>query len=205
MQWPGPVLTDSGGFQVMSLAKLRKLEETGVTFKSHVDGTEHRLTPERAVEIQDLLDSTITMVLDECTAWPATEAEAESSMELSMRWAARCREAFRQREGYGLFGIVQGSVYPDLRARSASTLIDIGFDGYAVGGLAVGEPQQEMLRILDATVPQLPEDRPRYLMGVGKAAGPRGGGLARHRHVRLRAAHPLRTPPASPSSGAARW
>ena len=168
MQWPGPVLTDSGGFQVMSLAKLRKLEETGVTFKSHVDGTEHRLTPERAVEIQDLLDSTITMVLDECTAWPATEAEAESSMELSMRWAARCREAFRQREGYGLFGIVQGSVYPDLRARSASTLIDIGFDGYAVGGLAVGEPQQEMLRILDATVPQLPEDRPRYLMGVGK-------------------------------------
>ena len=168
MQWPGPVLTDSGGFQVMSLAKLRKLEETGVTFKSHVDGTEHRLTPERAVEIQDLLDSTITMVLDECTAWPATQAEAESSMELSMRWAARCREAFRQREGYGLFGIVQGSVYPELRARSASTLIDIGFDGYAVGGLAVGEPQQEMLRILDATVPQLPEDRPRYLMGVGK-------------------------------------
>ena len=117
MQWPGPILTDSGGFQVMSLAKLRKLEESGVTFKSHVDGTEHRLTPERAIEIQDLLDSTITMVLDECTPWPATEREAASSMELSMRWAARCREAFRQREGYGLFGIVQGSVYPALRER----------------------------------------------------------------------------------------
>jgi queuine tRNA-ribosyltransferase len=168
MQWPGPILTDSGGFQVMSLAKLRKLDEDGVTFKSHVDGSEHRLTPERAVEIQHLLDSTVTMVLDECTPWPASHAEAASSMELSMRWAARCREAFRAREGYGLFGIVQGSVYPDLRERSARALLEVGFEGYAVGGLAVGEPREEMLRILEATVPALPEDRPRYLMGVGK-------------------------------------
>ncbi len=168
MRWPGPILTDSGGFQVMSLAQLRKLDEGGVTFKSHVDGSEHRLTPERAVQIQDLLDATVTMVLDECTPWPATEAEAAQSMELSMRWAARCREAFRVRPGYGLFGIVQGSVYPELRARSAAALVEIGFDGYAVGGLAVGEPREAMLRILDETVPRLPADKPRYLMGVGK-------------------------------------
>lgn len=168
MQWPGPILTDSGGFQVMSLAQLRKLDEGGVTFKSHVDGSEHRLTPERAVQVQDLLDATVTMVLDECTPWPATETEAAQSMELSMRWAARCREAFRVRPGYGLFGIVQGSVYPELRARSAAALLGIGFDGYSIGGLAVGEPREEMLRILDATVPQLPDDKPRYLMGVGK-------------------------------------
>jgi queuine tRNA-ribosyltransferase len=168
MQWPGPILTDSGGFQVMSLAKLRKLDADGVTFKSHVDGTEHRLTPERAVAIQDALDATVTMVLDECTPWPASYERARGSMELSMRWAARCRTAFRAREGYGLFGIVQGSVYPDLREASARALLDIGFEGYAVGGLAVGEPRQEMLQVLEATVPALPEDKPRYLMGVGK-------------------------------------
>jgi queuine tRNA-ribosyltransferase len=168
MNWPGPILTDSGGFQVMSLAALRKLDEEGVTFKSHVDGSMHRLTPERSLEIQRLLDADVTMVLDECTPFPATEAEAASSMRLSMRWAARCREAFVAREGYGLFGIVQGSVYPELRAESAAALAEIGFEGYAIGGLAVGEGQAAMFRVLDSTAPLLPADRPRYLMGVGK-------------------------------------
>ena len=168
MNWPGPILTDSGGFQVMSLEELRKITEEGVTFRSHLDGTPHNLTPERAMEIQELLDADITMVLDECTPYPASEKVAEESMERSMRWAARCREAFTQRPGYGLFGIVQGSVYPELRRRSAEALQDIGFDGYAVGGLAVGEGQDLMFQMLDATVPHLPEDRPRYLMGVGK-------------------------------------
>jgi len=168
MNWPGPILTDSGGFQVMSLGALRKITEQGVTFKSHLDGTAHDLTPERAVGIQNLLDSDISMVLDECTSFPATHEEARSSMELSMRWAARCREAFEARPGYGLFGIVQGGVYPDLREVSAKELIDIGFDGYAVGGLAVGEGHDTMLQVLDSTTPFLPSNRPRYLMGVGK-------------------------------------
>jgi queuine tRNA-ribosyltransferase len=167
MDWPGPILTDSGGYQVMSLAQLRTLDEDGVTFQSHIDGTRHRLTPERSVAIQHSLDATITMVLDECTSFPATEAQAAQSMELSMRWAARSRAAFTPRDGYALFGIVQGSVYPDLRARSADALRAIGFEGYAVGGLAIGEGQVVMFRVLDATVPHLPNDRPRYLMGAG--------------------------------------
>ena len=168
MNWPGPILTDSGGFQVMSLAGLRQLGEDGVTFRSHIDGERHHLTPESSVEIQRLLDADITMVLDECTPFPAGEAAAAESMRLSMRWAQRSRDAFRQRPGYGLFGIVQGSVYPDLRAESAAALTTIGFDGYAVGGLAVGEGQAAMFQVLDDVVPHLPADAPRYLMGVGK-------------------------------------
>jgi queuine tRNA-ribosyltransferase len=167
MDWPGPILTDSGGFQVMSLSGLRKLDEEGVTFQSHIDGSRHRLTPESAVGIQHLLDSTITMVLDECTKFPATHDEAAASMRRSMRWADRSRAAFAGRPGYALFGIVQGSVYEDLRAASVEALTGIGFDGYAVGGLAVGEGQAAMFRVLEATVPRLPADRPRYLMGVG--------------------------------------
>jgi queuine tRNA-ribosyltransferase len=167
MDWPGPILTDSGGYQVMSLNTLRKLDQDGVTFRSHLDGSPHRLTPERSIEIQQLLDATITMAFDECTKFPATPDEARASMELSMRWAARSRTAFSAREGYGLFGIVQGSVFADLRARSCAALTDIGFEGYAVGGLAVGEGQEMMLATLDVTVPHLPADKPRYLMGVG--------------------------------------
>ena len=167
MDWPGPILTDSGGFQVMSLAKLRKLDAEGVTFQSHLDGATLRLTPAHSIEIQHLLDATITMVLDECTAFPATLDEARTSMQLSMRWARRSREAFQRRDGYGLFGIVQGSVYSKLRVESARALIDIGFDGYAVGGLAIGEGQATTFAVLDATVPHLPADTPRYLMGVG--------------------------------------
>ncbi len=167
MDWSGPILTDSGGFQVMSLAKLRKLDAGGVTFQSHLDGSTHRLTPERSVEIQHLLDATITMVLDECTPFPASPQEARASMQLSMRWAQQSRAAFQTREGYGLFGIVQGSVYPELREESAQTLVGIGFDGYAVGGLAIGEGQATTLTVLDATIPHLPRDKPRYLMGVG--------------------------------------
>ena len=168
MNWPGPILTDSGGFQVMSLAGLRTIDEKGVVFKSHLDGSRHALTPERSIEIQHLLDATITMVLDECTPFPATEDEADHSMMRSMRWAERCRQCFVERPGYGLFGIVQGSVYPRLRARSVTALATIGFDGYAIGGLAVGEGQATMFEVLDATVPSLPRDRPRYLMGVGR-------------------------------------
>jgi queuine tRNA-ribosyltransferase len=167
IDWPGPILTDSGGFQIMSLDSLRTLDADGVTFRSHLDGSRHRLTPERAIEIQDLLDSTVSMVLDECTPFPATHAQAELSMAMSMRWAARCRAAFRDREGYALFGIVQGGVYADLRQASAEALTGIGFDGYAIGGLAVGEGQAAMFETLEATVPHLPADRPRYLMGVG--------------------------------------
>jgi queuine tRNA-ribosyltransferase len=154
----------------MSLEELRKITEDGVTFRSHLDGTPHALTPERAMEIQELLDADITMVLDECTPFPASGPVARESMERSMRWAARCKAAFKERPGYGLFGIVQGSVYPDLRQRSAEALKEIGFDGYAVGGLAVGEGQQAMFETLEATVPHLPAERPRYLMGVGKPA-----------------------------------
>ena len=167
MDWPGPILTDSGGFQVMSLAKLRKLDADGVTFQSHLDGATHRLTPARSIEIQHLLDATISMVLDECTPFPATADEARASMQLSIRWAQRSREAFCPRGGYGLFGIVQGSVYPELRAECANALLRIGFDGYAIGGLAIGEGQATTFTVLDATVPHLPADAPRYLMGVG--------------------------------------
>lgn len=168
MNWSGPILTDSGGFQVMSLSDLRKITEDGVRFRSHIDGSYHDLSPERSVEIQHLLDSNITMVLDECTPFPATEKQATESMHLSMRWAARSKAAFQRRDGYGLFGIVQGGVYPDLRVESANALSKIGFDGYAVGGLAVGEGREAMFATLDVTTPELPTDRPRYLMGVGK-------------------------------------
>jgi queuine tRNA-ribosyltransferase len=170
MNWPGPILTDSGGFQVMSLKELRKLDPDGVTFRSPSDGSQHRLTPERSIEIQDLLDADITMSFDECTVWPVTEDDAAASMRLSMRWAERGKRAFRARPGYGLFGIVQGSIFPGLRAESARALVDIGFEGYAVGGLAVGEGQERMFEALDFTVPLLPQDRPRYLMGVGRPA-----------------------------------
>nr|WP_205762317.1 tRNA guanosine(34) transglycosylase Tgt [Magnetospirillum aberrantis] len=168
MNWRGPILTDSGGFQVMSLAKLRKMSEEGVAFQSHIDGSRHLLTPERSMEIQNLLDADITMAFDECTPFPATPEQAAESMRLSMRWARRSRAAFVDRPGYGLFGIVQGGVYPDLRAESAEALCGIGFDGYAIGGLAVGEGQELMFQTLDVTTPLLPADRPRYLMGVGK-------------------------------------
>ncbi len=167
MDWPGPILTDSGGFQVMSLSGLRKLDEDGVTFCSHVDGSPHRLTPEISIDIQRKLDATVTMALDECTPFPATDQQARDSMALSMRWAARSRAAFVPREGYGLFGIVQGSTLRDLRLASVAALTGIGFDGYAIGGLAVGEGQDAMFSVLDYTAPALPADRPRYLMGVG--------------------------------------
>jgi queuine tRNA-ribosyltransferase len=167
MDWPGPILTDSGGFQVMSLAKLRRLDADGVTFQSHIDGSSHRLTPASAIEIQHQLDATISMVLDECTPFPVTEAQARVSMELSMRWAAASEAAFVPRPGYALFGIVQGSTFPELRLASARALTDLGFDGYAIGGLAVGEGQETMFRVLDVTVQALPGERPRYLMGVG--------------------------------------
>ncbi|MCX8135123.1 MAG: tRNA guanosine(34) transglycosylase Tgt [Roseococcus sp.] len=170
MDWHGPILTDSGGFQVMSLAGLREMDEEGVTFRSHVDGTKHRLTPERSVEIQRLLGADVTMCFDECTPFPATHEQAAASMRLSMRWAARSRAAFTPREGHGLFGIVQGSTYADLRAESVAALTAIGFEGYAVGGLAVGEGQEAMFATLDVTVPLLPETHPRYLMGVGMPA-----------------------------------
>ncbi len=167
MDWPGPILTDSGGFQVMSLAGLRTMDEGGVTFRSHLDGSQHRLTPESATSIQHQLDATITMALDECTPFPAAAEQVEASMELSMRWAARSRAAFVARPGYAQFGIVQGGVHPALRARSGAALLEIGFEGYAVGGLAVGEGQAAMYATLECTVPLLPADRPRYLMGVG--------------------------------------
>ena len=169
MHWGGPILTDSGGFQVMSLAKLRRIEEHGVTFQSHLDGATLQLTPERAIEVQCLLGADIQMVLDECTPFPASREQATSSMELSLRWAERSKQAFRSlaAPGQALFGIVQGSVYPDLRESSAKALIRQGFDGYAVGGLAVGEGQDAMLDMVAVTTAMLPEDRPRYLMGVG--------------------------------------
>ena len=167
MDWHGPILTDSGGFQVMSLSGLRKMDADGVTFQSHVDGSRHRLTPERSMEIQHLLGADVTMCFDECTPFPATHEQAATSMRLSMRWAARSRAAFVPRPGHGLFGIVQGSVFPDLRAESVTALTNIGFEGYAVGGLAVGEGQEAMFTTLECTTPLLPTDKPRYLMGVG--------------------------------------
>ncbi|SDG64520.1 tRNA guanosine(34) transglycosylase Tgt [Pelagibacterium luteolum] len=168
MDWQRPILTDSGGFQVMSLAKLRKLDENGVTFKSHIDGSSHSLTPERSIEIQKLLDSDIIMQLDECVSLPAERDELNRAMELSIRWAERSKKAFDNAKGRALFGIVQGGDNPGLRARSAAGLIDIGFHGYAVGGLAVGEPQEVMFTVLNDITPQLPTEKPRYLMGVGK-------------------------------------
>ena len=168
MNWERPILTDSGGFQVMSLSGLRKLTEAGVEFASHVDGSRHMLTPERSMEIQRLLGSDIVMCFDECPALPADEARVASSMRLSMRWARRSRDAFGDRPGHALFGIQQGGVTPELRAESAQALRGIGFDGYAIGGLAVGEGQEAMFGVLDYAPGMLPQDRPRYLMGVGK-------------------------------------
>ncbi|MEL7114411.1 MAG: tRNA guanosine(34) transglycosylase Tgt [Pseudomonadota bacterium] len=168
MNWDRPILTDSGGFQVMSLADLRKLTEEGVSFKSHIDGSKHMLSPERSMEIQKLLGSDIVMCFDECPALPADRDRIRTSMELSMRWAARSRDAFGDRPGHALFGIQQGGLEEDLRGESAEALRAIGFDGYAVGGLAVGEGQEAMFNCLDYAPDQLPADKPRYLMGVGK-------------------------------------
>ena len=168
MNWPGPILTDSGGFQVMSLAGLRKITEDGVTFQSHLSGEKFMLSPERSMEIQHLLDADITMAFDECVKYPAEKKVVQKSMERSMRWARRSKEAFVNREGYGLFGIVQGGMYRDLREQSIHALTQIGFDGYAIGGLAVGEGQEMMFSVLDYTACALPDDKPRYLMGVGR-------------------------------------
>jgi queuine tRNA-ribosyltransferase len=168
MNWAGPILTDSGGFQVMSLAGLRKLTEEGVTFRSHIDGARHMLSPERSMEIQALLGSDIVMAFDECPALPASRARIAESMALSMRWAARSREAFGDRPGHALFGIQQGGLERALREESAEALLRIGFEGYAIGGLAVGEGQEAMLECLDYAPEMLPKDKPRYLMGVGK-------------------------------------
>jgi len=168
MNWDRPILTDSGGFQVMSLAGLRKLTERGVTFKSHIDGSKHEITPERSMEIQELLGSDIVMCFDECPALPADRDRIAESMRLSMRWAKRSREAFGDRPDHMLFGIQQGGLEQDFRQESAEALREIGFDGYAVGGLAVGEGQQAMFSTLDFATDMLPEDKPRYLMGVGK-------------------------------------
>lgn len=169
MRWEKPILTDSGGYQVMSLSQLRKLDKDGVTFRSHVDGGEHRLTPERAMDIQaDQIGADIIMRLDECPALPSPRDDIRKAMELSLAWAERCKRAFGQREAQNLFAIVQGGVDPELRAQSADALVREGFDGYAIGGLAVGEGQAAMLATLDVTTPLLPADRPRYLMGVGK-------------------------------------
>jgi queuine tRNA-ribosyltransferase len=168
MDWERPILTDSGGFQVMSLSSLRKITDEGVKFRSHIDGHEEFLSPERAMEIQRLLGSDIQMVLDECPAFGASETEIEKSLALSMRWAARSKAAFGEQPGRACFGIVQGGTFPHLRARSAAVLQEISFDGYAVGGLAVGESQEAMFNTLDATLSHLPREKPRYLMGVGK-------------------------------------
>ncbi len=168
MNWDQPILTDSGGFQVMSLASLRKLTEEGVRFSSHIDGSKHLLTPERSMEIQKLLGSDIVMAFDECPALPATDEAVAASMRLSMRWARRSRDAFGDRPGHALFGIMQGGVNQDLREESATALTAISFDGYAVGGLAVGEGQAAMFGVLDYATGFLPHDKPRYLMGVGK-------------------------------------
>lgn len=167
IRWPGPILTDSGGFQVMSLSGLRKLDEQGVTFKSHVDGSLHHMSPERSIEIQGLLDSDIQMQLDECVALPNEPREIERAMELSLRWAERCRVAFGNQPGKAMFGIVQGGDQPALRIRSAEGLKQLDLKGYSIGGLAVGEPQAVMLDMLRITLPVLPTEKPRYLMGVG--------------------------------------
>ncbi|MBH9994203.1 MULTISPECIES: tRNA guanosine(34) transglycosylase Tgt [Bartonella] len=166
-RWPKPILTDSGGFQVMSLAGLRKLTEKGVTFQSHIDGARYELTPERSIEIQCLLDSDIQMQLDQCVALPASFKEMEKAMELSLRWAERCKTAFGNQPGKAMFGIVQGGDNASLRERSANALKDLDLKGYSIGGLAVGEPQNVMMDMLDVTCSILPQDKPRYLMGVG--------------------------------------
>ena len=168
MNWDRPILTDSGGFQVYSLSQMRKLNEKGVTFRSHIDGSKHELTPERSMEIQKLLGSDIVMCFDECPALPADRTRINESMQMSMRWARRSRDAFGDRPGYALFGIQQGGLERDLRAQSAEALKAVEFDGYAVGGLAVGEGQEAMFSVLDFAPDQLPTDKPRYLMGVGK-------------------------------------
>ena len=168
MNWDGPILTDSGGFQVMSLSGLRKITENGVNFRSHIDGSKHFLSPERSIEIQKLLGSDIVMSFDECTPFPETKSRSETSMRMSMRWAKRSVEAFGDRPGYALFGIQQGSIFKDLREESAKKLNELSFDGYAIGGLAVGEGQDQMFRVLDYAPGQLPKEKPRYLMGVGK-------------------------------------
>ena len=168
MGWNKPLLTDSGGFQIMSLGKLRKIQNDGVTFKSHLDGTKYFLSPEISTDIQNALDATITMQLDECIPFPASYEESERAMKLSLEWAAKSREAFQNRIGYGQFGIVQGSVYPDLRKESSEKLINLNFEGYAIGGLAVGESQELMFETLDHTTKFMLENKPRYLMGVGK-------------------------------------
>jgi queuine tRNA-ribosyltransferase len=167
MNWDGPILTDSGGFQIMSLQNMAKVDNDGVTFKSYLDGSKIRLTPKDSMNMQNALDSTITMAFDECTSYPATHVVASKSMELSMKWAKICKESFIDRAGYGLFGIVQGSTYVDLREKSSELLIDIGFDGYAIGGLAVGEGHTEMIKTLESSINYLPKLSPRYLMGVG--------------------------------------
>ncbi|CAO4176394.1 tRNA guanosine(34) transglycosylase Tgt [Methylorubrum aminovorans] len=167
MRWDGPILTDSGGFQVMSLSALRKIDEEGVTFRSHIDGTAHRMSPERSIEIQGLLGSDIQMQLDECVRLPAERAEIEKAMHLSLRWAERCRVAFGEQPGKALFGIVQGGDIPELRVESARALTDLDLKGYAIGGLAVGEPQAVMLAMIETVEPHLPSAKPRYLMGVG--------------------------------------
>jgi len=167
MQWNGPILTDSGGFQVMSLSALRKIDEDGVTFRSHIDGTAYEMSPERSIEIQGLLGSDIQMQLDECVRLPAERTEIEKAMHLSLRWAERCRVAFGEQLGKAMFGIVQGGDLPDLRVESARALADLDLKGYAIGGLAVGEPQAVMFAMIEATAPHLPEGKPRYLMGVG--------------------------------------
>ncbi|MDH3265647.1 MAG: tRNA guanosine(34) transglycosylase Tgt [Gammaproteobacteria bacterium] len=173
MNWHGPILTDSGGFRVFSLAAMRKLSEEGVRFQSPVNGDEVFLTPEKSIEVQHDLNADITMILDECTAYPASESEARTSMELSLRWARRSRQRFDELQradpdrGEALFGIVQGGIYEQLREASLDGLVDIGFDGYAVGGLAVGEPEHERFAVLDELVPKMPVGQPRYLMGVG--------------------------------------
>ena len=209
-RWQGPILTDSGGFQVMSLSALRKLNETGVTFQSHIDGSKHELTPERSVEIQLLLDSDIIMQLDECIRLPAPDAEVERAMRLSLRWAERSKAAFGSQPGRALFGIVQGGTSPHLRRESAEALSALDLPGYAIGGLAVGEPQADMLATIEATEPFLPQDKPRYLMGVGTPddileairrgvdmfdcvmptrAGRHGTAYSRHGKLNLRNAH----------------
>jgi queuine tRNA-ribosyltransferase len=167
MNWPYPILTDSGGFQVMSLAALRKIDEDGVTFQSHIDGSTHHMSPERSIEIQGLLDSDIQMQLDECVKLPCSEEVAEKAMRLSLRWAERCRRAFGEQPGKAMFGIVQGGAVERLRIESARELVALDLKGYAIGGLAVGEPQDVMLRMIETVEPHLPRERPRYLMGVG--------------------------------------
>lgn len=168
MSWDKPILTDSGGFQVMSLSKIRKISDAGVEFSSHLDGSKHFVSPERSIEIQHMLGSDITMIFDECVQFPATFEQAKDAMDRSLLWAKRSKNAFKVRDGYGIFGIVQGSTFRDLREISAQKLVEIGFDGYAIGGLAVGEGQESMFEVLDYAPDFLPTDKPRYLMGVGK-------------------------------------